>query len=84
MNPATPPIDLLALTAELIGIPSVSLDERALADRVEEWCAGIGWLETHRVGDNVVARTDLGRSQRLLLAGHLDTVPPNGNSDARS
>ena len=80
MNPATLPLDLLALTAELIGIPSVSLDERALADRVEAWCSGIGWLETHRVGDNVVARTDLGHSQRLLLAGHLDTVPPNGNS----
>ena len=82
MNLAAP-IDLLALTAELIAIPSVSRDERALADRTEAWCAGCPWLETHRIGDNVVARTVLGRPQRLLLAGHLDTVPPNGNAAPR-
>ena len=65
----------------MIGIPSVSLAERELADRVEEWCAGRRWLEIHRIGDNVVARTAGDNSQRLLLAGHLDTVPPNGNSE---
>ncbi len=75
------PIDLLALTAELIATPSVSLHEQELADRVDTWCADIPWLQTHRVGNNVVARTTLGRPQRLLLAGHLDTVPPNGNTE---
>lgn len=41
------------------------------------------WLETVRIGDNLVARTSLGRPARLLLAGHTDTVPPNGNERAR-
>ena len=82
MNVAAPPVDLLALTAELVGIPSVSRSERRLADHTEAWCAGHQWLETHRIGDNVVARTTGGRTMRLLVAGHLDTVPPDGNSDA--
>ena len=80
-NVAEPPVDLLALTAELIGIPSVSRAERRMADRTEAWCAGHRWLEVHRIGDNVVARTTGDRALRLLVAGHLDTVPPNGNSE---
>jgi succinyl-diaminopimelate desuccinylase len=68
--------DLLALTAELVGIPSRSHHERAIADRVEHELAGCGWLEVERVGDNVIARTSLGRPRRLVAAGHLDTVPP--------
>lgn len=76
-------IDLLALTARLINIPSVSRSEGALADFIEERFSSLPWLETHRVGDNVVARTQLGLSQRLALLGHLDTVPPNGNEQAR-
>jgi succinyl-diaminopimelate desuccinylase len=75
--------DLLASTAELVAMPSVSHHEGELADLVEARLRGCGWLETVRVGDNVVARTALGRAQRLVLAGHLDTVPPNGNIAAR-
>jgi succinyl-diaminopimelate desuccinylase len=71
--------DLLVATEELMGIPSPSHAEGPLADLVEERLRGCAWLETVRLGDNVVARTTEGRAQRLVLAGHLDTVPPNRN-----
>ncbi|MGH9157511.1 MAG: succinyl-diaminopimelate desuccinylase [Acidimicrobiales bacterium] len=74
---------LLALVAELVDIASVSHNETALADHVEAALAELGWLTVDRVGNNVVARTDLGRTYRLALAGHLDTVPPSGNERAR-
>ena len=67
--------DLLALTRELVAVPSVSGNEAALADLVEAKLREAPWLGVSRVGDNVVARTDLGRSERVVLAGHLDTVP---------
>jgi succinyl-diaminopimelate desuccinylase len=75
--------DLLALTAELVDIPSVSHDEKRLADHVEAELRAVPSLRVDRHGDNVVARTELGRPQRLLLAGHTDTVPVNGNAEAR-
>jgi len=70
--------DLLALTAALVDIPSVSHEETALADHIESGLRHAGHLTVDRYGDTVVARTTLGRSRRLLLAGHLDTVPPFG------
>ena len=61
----------------------MSHHERALTDHLEGLLEGVPWLESTRVGDNLVARTSLGRSHRLVLAGHTDTVPPNGNQGAR-
>lgn len=75
--------DLLARCAALVDIPSVSHQEAALADAVEAELRPLPWLSVERVGDNVVARTARGRSQRVVLAGHLDTVPANGNQGAR-
>jgi succinyl-diaminopimelate desuccinylase len=75
--------DLLELTAELVEIPSVSHDERTIADHLERLLRGVPWLDVARVDHTVVARTSLGRKQRLVLAGHIDTVPANGNERAR-
>lgn len=75
--------DLLALTADLIAIPSESLQEAAITDHLEGELRAVPWLTVERVGDNLVARTTLGRSTRVLLAGHTDTVPANGNAVPR-
>ena len=75
--------DLLALTAELVDIPSVSHDEEAITEFFEAELRAVPWLEVTRVERNLVARKNLGRAQRLLLAGHTDTVPVNENATAR-
>jgi succinyl-diaminopimelate desuccinylase len=74
--------DLLTLTAELVDIASVSWHERAMADRIESELRPCAALDVTRIGDNVVARTHLARPTRVILAGHTDTVPPNGNAEA--
>jgi succinyl-diaminopimelate desuccinylase len=71
--------DVIALTRTLCDIPSVSGDEQAIADVVEASLRQLGHLEVLRDGDAVVARTHLDRPDRILLAGHLDTVPIAGN-----
>jgi succinyl-diaminopimelate desuccinylase len=75
--------DLLALTAELVDIPSVSGSEQALVAFLAAALDDVSGLELTHVGDNLIARTTLGRSRRLVLAGHTDTVPPNANLGAR-
>lgn len=78
------PPDLLALTADLIAIPSLSLKETAIADFVEARLAERApSLECIRVGDNVIARTNSGHERRLLVGGHLDTVPADQNENPR-
>ncbi len=75
--------DLLELTAALVGIPSVSGDEVEIADAVEARLRErAGDLRIERVGNNVVARSADSHGTRMVLAGHLDTVPPNGNARA--
>jgi len=75
--------DLLAATAELVDVASESWSEGPLVDRISTQLEAPGHLEVTRIGDNVVARTALGRERRLILAGHSDTVPANGNGTAR-
>ena len=66
-----------------MAVPSPSRGEGPLADVVEDALRSSPWLQLERIGDNVVARTDGGHGQRLVLAGHLDTVPANGNEEPR-
>lgn len=67
--------DVAGLTADLIDIPSVSGHERPLADAIEESLRREPHLTVTRLGDTVIARTQMSRPERILLAGHLDTVP---------
>ena len=71
--------DPVALTAALVDVESVSGNEQQLADLVHEALADLAHLEVIRDGNNVLARTQLGRQHRILLAGHLDTVPTADN-----
>ena len=75
--------DLLALTAALVDIPSESYSEGPITDLIEAELRRVPHLTVERVGDNLVARTNLGRARRILLAGHTDTVPANDNAGAR-
>lgn len=72
LNLAQTPADL---TADLLDIFSVSGEEQRLADAVQTALEGIGGLDITRDGDAIIARTNLGRAKRIVLAGHLDTVP---------
>ncbi|MHB8189905.1 MAG: succinyl-diaminopimelate desuccinylase [Ferrimicrobium sp.] len=67
--------DVAELTLGLIEIPSVSRQEGAIADAVYEYLGGLSHLEIHRIDDNVIARQPHPGAARVLLAGHLDTVP---------
>jgi succinyl-diaminopimelate desuccinylase len=74
--------DVVSLTAALIDIPSESHHEGPLADAVEAALRPLPHLDVERIGDNVIARTLLGRAERIVLGGHLDTVPAAGNGIA--
>ena len=74
------PTDLLALTATLVDIASVSHHEQEIVSWIEGELRSVPWLETVRVGDNLVARTSLGRRYRVILGGHTDTVPVSGDN----
>ncbi|MDX2375758.1 succinyl-diaminopimelate desuccinylase [Microbacterium sp. LRZ72] len=71
------------LTRVLCDIPSVSGEETPLADAIHESVRSLPHLEVVREGDTIVARTHLGRAHRVVIAGHIDTVPINGNVPTR-
>jgi succinyl-diaminopimelate desuccinylase len=76
-------LDGAHLLAQIVDIPSVSGSEGPLADAVEEALRPLSHLTVDRDGNTVVARTQLGRSERVVIAGHLDTVPEAGNLPAK-
>ena len=76
-------VDAVTLTRQLVDIESVSRNEQAIADAVEAALTPLPHLTVVRRGHTVVARTDLGRPSRVVLAGHLDTVPVNANLPSR-
>ena len=71
--------DVVTLTAALVDIPSESKAEGQIADAVEDALEGVGHLSVNRENNTVVARTHLDRTERVLIGGHLDTVPSAGN-----
>ncbi|MEZ0355331.1 succinyl-diaminopimelate desuccinylase [Mycobacterium sp. SA01] len=76
--------DPIALTAALVDIPSVSRDEARIAGEVESALrAQTSGYEIIRNGDAVLARTNFGLPSRVVLAGHLDTVPIADNVPSR-
>lgn len=75
--------DPATLTAELIDIESVSGNEKVIADAVAAALVPFEHLTIDRDADAIVARTTLGRTNRIVLAGHLDTVPIADNLPAR-
>jgi succinyl-diaminopimelate desuccinylase len=83
-NPLAPVLtDPVELTRALVDIESVSGGEKQIADCVEEVLRGAPHLSVDRLANTVVARTGLGRERRVVLAGHLDTVPVADNLPAR-
>jgi succinyl-diaminopimelate desuccinylase len=67
------------LTARLVDIESVSGNEQAIADAIAAALSGLPHLALDRTGHVIVARTSFGRAERVVLAGHIDTVPVAGN-----
>jgi succinyl-diaminopimelate desuccinylase len=80
---AIPPLDLsldvVALTAALVDAPSESHHDGPLADAVEAALRPLPHLQVRRLGNSVVASTSTGAAERVVIGGHLDTVPSSGN-----
>jgi succinyl-diaminopimelate desuccinylase len=78
-----PTQDIVDLTIALVDIESVSGNEQSITDAIEQALADRPWLELWRHQHSLIARTSLGRDERVVIAGHVDTVPVNGNLPAR-
>ena len=76
-------VDAVQLTEDLVNIESVSGNEREIADAVETALRELSHLEVQRLGHTIVARTHQGHAERVVIAGHIDTVPLNANLPAR-
>ena len=71
--------DVVELTRAICDIESVSGNEKELADAIESALARYDHLEIIRDGDAIVARTHFGHANRVIIAGHIDTVPVADN-----
>jgi succinyl-diaminopimelate desuccinylase len=76
--------DVVALTEALVDIESVSRNEQAITDAIAAELENQPHLRLTRIGNSLVARTELGRAERVLIAGHVDTVPLNDNLPSRN
>lgn len=74
-----PSADLVTLLRQIVDVESVSGNEAAIADQFETLLRACGHLEVTRIGNTIAARTHLGRAERVVIAGHLDTVPVANN-----
>ena len=79
LQPLSLSAELPVLTAALIDIPSESHDEEQIASLVEQALRAYSHLSVTRIGNSVIATNHADRGDRIVLAGHLDTVPANGN-----
>jgi succinyl-diaminopimelate desuccinylase len=75
--------DVVSLTADLVDIASESRAEQEICDAVAAALAPLLHLDVVRDGNTLVARTNLGRDERVVIAGHVDTVPANANFPSR-
>lgn len=73
----------IQLTQQLCDIESVSGNEGRIVDALEACLVSVRHLEITRDGDAIVARTNLGHQKRVVIAGHVDTVPVNHNLPTR-
>jgi succinyl-diaminopimelate desuccinylase len=71
--------ELSKLTLDLVNISSVSKDEKSIADLIAEALKKYSHLKITRVNNSIVAQTNFGNKQRVVIAGHIDTVPANNN-----
>ena len=74
---------LVELLETLVNIPSETGHEAAIADWVDARLSRLDHGERIRSGQSVVWRGPRRDRPLLVLAGHLDTVPVNGNGTAR-
>jgi succinyl-diaminopimelate desuccinylase len=74
-----PSTDIVRLTQALVDIPSESHHEQQIADAIETALRAMPYLQVERIGHTLVASTRFGLHERVVLGGHIDTVPENSN-----
>lgn len=78
-----PHADIVSVTTDLVNIASVSGDENLIASSIFAALSDCGWLEVHRFQNSIIAKTNLNKASRVIVAGHIDTVPVADNAKAK-